>query len=834
MSVPIESVSQSQFSKKLLVLDINGLLLDTVFKYEGERPDREPDGELGARLVYERPFCRDFVEFCLEKFVVGVWSSARMHNVEALVRHIFGDNKGALAFVWDQSKCTLTTMKHPEKANKPVFLKELSKLWDSLNNAAGWGHGRFRPCNTLLVDDSPYKAICNPAHTAVFPLPYKAAHADDVALGTGGLIRTYLEGLSEAADVQAYVQRSPFGEPALAAGHPLWDQLNGLLKGALGMLGQQQQAQHPLPAGSQQLPGGPHVLQATTTLRSSGATADGDAPSAAVAAAAVVDVGVAPAGAGADSGAGAVGGKRRKKKKSKKNKSKKNKVVVATISGDDPDGAGAAAPAADGAAAEGTTGRCTPAGARGEAEAGARARARGGARGGDGAGGTGAGAGAGAGAGKSGVGVAAAAALDYDSGDLSGLGSDTDTTGEGDEGEERAEEEEEEDSSHKHKQEEEGDGGVEEKDADGSHRHTQEKEEEGGGGVEEKDDDGSHRHKQEKEEEEEEQGSKRTQERKGRHPCNVPPKMHNTRSSTHRELGTQRSQGPQLSSGDARWHEQKSVTRAPDGRQGAVRQDREVDGARWHQQTGTHSRRPFEGAPHSSMHPTTAPGAASRLDVAGRDRRDWPSRADTSHDWRSGQGTAHHSLPAPAHHSWHAPAHQGWHAPGATAMARREGVPWQAPPPVLPPPAVIPVAMRSVLPAPFPSPGAPDVPGAFPLVPFPSRGASMAGTSLSAHHSGGHNSYHECGQRNFSHEQDVAQLAHWNSQNQVPMAPSAYGSTNVLWGAPSLHPNPYPQQEALLGQPGRSGFEGMYAQERKRGPVIHGNMSYVPPNYYHQ
>jgi NLI interacting factor-like phosphatase len=89
--------------KKLLVLDINGLLAD--FVYPGDKhqsADFKISGKLGNNYyslslenncikscnskvldgdilfclsVFRRPFCVDFLKFCFANFEVGVWSS---------------------------------------------------------------------------------------------------------------------------------------------------------------------------------------------------------------------------------------------------------------------------------------------------------------------------------------------------------------------------------------------------------------------------------------------------------------------------------------------------------------------------------------------------------------------------------------------------------------------------------------------------------------------------------------------------------------------------------------------------------------------------------------
>jgi len=144
------------------VLDINGLLIErslTLLKNAQEEPI-EPDVKVGALHVYNRPGLRAFIAMLMERFVVGVWSSARQHNLRGLVRHIFVGQEERLAFAWGQEACTYagTTAK-----SKPLFLKELGRVW------AEPAFASFGPHNTLLVDDDAYKAARNPPNTAIHP-----------------------------------------------------------------------------------------------------------------------------------------------------------------------------------------------------------------------------------------------------------------------------------------------------------------------------------------------------------------------------------------------------------------------------------------------------------------------------------------------------------------------------------------------------------------------------------------------------------------------------------------------------------------------------------------
>lgn len=67
-----------------------------------------------------------------------------------------------IVFMQHQSHCTDTGFTTVENSNKPLLLKELKKLWDKLEPDLPWNKGEYNESNTLLLDDSPYKALRNP------------------------------------------------------------------------------------------------------------------------------------------------------------------------------------------------------------------------------------------------------------------------------------------------------------------------------------------------------------------------------------------------------------------------------------------------------------------------------------------------------------------------------------------------------------------------------------------------------------------------------------------------------------------------------------------------
>ncbi|KAK9748134.1 hypothetical protein RND81_02G038100 [Saponaria officinalis] len=182
--------------KKLLVLDVDGLLADIVAVF----PARfKPDFTLKGEGVFKRPFCDDFLKFCFEKFDVGIWSSRTKENVTTVLHFLMKNTENKLVFCWDHSHCTKTD-------GKSLVLKELKKLWENSENNLPWERDFYNESNTILLDVSAYKGIRNPPYTAVYPMPYSFEHVNDNSLGRDGDLRLYLERLAEAEDVPNFIR----------------------------------------------------------------------------------------------------------------------------------------------------------------------------------------------------------------------------------------------------------------------------------------------------------------------------------------------------------------------------------------------------------------------------------------------------------------------------------------------------------------------------------------------------------------------------------------------------------------------------------------------------
>ncbi|KAK4426253.1 hypothetical protein Salat_1393800 [Sesamum alatum] len=212
--------------RKLIVLDLNGILADVV-----RPPPRNctSDIKIFGAAVFRRPFCDDFLRFCFQNFDVGIWSSRSKTIIRRIVDYLLGDLKDKLLFCWDMTYCTRTRFKTLENCHKPMVFKELTKIWGSDNPNLPWKKGDYNESNTLLLDDSPYKALLNPSHTGIFPSSYSYVNKNDNSLGPGGDLRVYLEGLVKSESVQKYVEQHPFGQRPINEDNLSWKFYAGVL-----------------------------------------------------------------------------------------------------------------------------------------------------------------------------------------------------------------------------------------------------------------------------------------------------------------------------------------------------------------------------------------------------------------------------------------------------------------------------------------------------------------------------------------------------------------------------------------------------------------------------
>lgn len=82
-------------------------------------------------------------------------------------------------FLQDMSHSTHTGYKTLENVQKPLVMKQLKKIWEKDDPNLPREKGYYNESNTLLLDDSPYKALLNPVSFSLvfcqvirFPMKY--------------------------------------------------------------------------------------------------------------------------------------------------------------------------------------------------------------------------------------------------------------------------------------------------------------------------------------------------------------------------------------------------------------------------------------------------------------------------------------------------------------------------------------------------------------------------------------------------------------------------------------------------------------------------------------
>ncbi|CAF1048910.1 unnamed protein product [Rotaria magnacalcarata] len=230
--------------KRLIVLDLNGLLIHRVHKslyvkckpmfkeqYDiGNLPEAVPKGNFA---VWLRPNVKQFLMWLMDRFHVAIWSSVLYHNIAPIVEILLPDehDRSRLLFWWNQEHCfSEEDPAAKDPTNSKVFFKRLTSVWDDVEINERWLMGQPKDSelrnNTLLIDDNKAKVRDNPIHTSIHPRSWKLfelyddnnnlrIYKDDV-LENNGQLMIWLEGLLEwKGTVPEYVEKHPYVDTPL-------------------------------------------------------------------------------------------------------------------------------------------------------------------------------------------------------------------------------------------------------------------------------------------------------------------------------------------------------------------------------------------------------------------------------------------------------------------------------------------------------------------------------------------------------------------------------------------------------------------------------------------
>lgn len=173
--------------KKLIILDVNKVIL--LNTYPSKNLDQNAIIQTGRKVVYQRPYFREFLEFCKLNFDIAIWSCMQSHNLKPLLQSMFNkEDREYIKFVATQEDTVQVA--EPSLHKKPIFLKELKTLRSKIEN-------NYEIENVILIDDSPYKTCLNPFYSSLYPEPYMGQIADDFLPKT---LIPYLKTLSTSSE----------------------------------------------------------------------------------------------------------------------------------------------------------------------------------------------------------------------------------------------------------------------------------------------------------------------------------------------------------------------------------------------------------------------------------------------------------------------------------------------------------------------------------------------------------------------------------------------------------------------------------------------------------
>jgi len=179
----------------LLVLDLNGTL---VYR------------KTPSIYFTPRPFLSDFLDYCMANHSVLIWSSARPKNVKRICGTIFSlPQRQHVVAEWARDTLELSKADFLDKVQ---VYKRLDRIWDNdtiqRKNPQYAQGGRWRQANTLLLDDSMYKAAKQPYNHIEIPeyLGPTKSKQDDVL----GQVVAYLEEARRWDDVSRFVKQRKF------------------------------------------------------------------------------------------------------------------------------------------------------------------------------------------------------------------------------------------------------------------------------------------------------------------------------------------------------------------------------------------------------------------------------------------------------------------------------------------------------------------------------------------------------------------------------------------------------------------------------------------------
>ena len=156
----------------LIVLDLNGAILDAAKKMARDADNRPLPclAKTRTKFVYLRPGAIPFLEWLLDHFDVGVWTSCIERNAREIVNAAIPERLWSrFKFVFHRGHCELV----PGPGYKSI--KDLRQVWKRFSD--------YGAHNTYAIDDTESKYVRHPENLILLK-EWKAGDFQDAELTT--------------------------------------------------------------------------------------------------------------------------------------------------------------------------------------------------------------------------------------------------------------------------------------------------------------------------------------------------------------------------------------------------------------------------------------------------------------------------------------------------------------------------------------------------------------------------------------------------------------------------------------------------------------------------
>lgn len=138
---------------KLIIFDIDETLIHSCDEWIG----RKPDFIAANKMIFIRPYAKEFIDRLKSEYKLAVWSAAHGQYLNEIVYKLFGNTK-QLEFIWGRTECELLS----GLDGCDYFGKNLSKI-----KALGWSEDQF-----IIIDDKPENITDKNGKSVVAIKPY--------------------------------------------------------------------------------------------------------------------------------------------------------------------------------------------------------------------------------------------------------------------------------------------------------------------------------------------------------------------------------------------------------------------------------------------------------------------------------------------------------------------------------------------------------------------------------------------------------------------------------------------------------------------------------------